>query len=69
MSDGEPEITVRKMAAWAAIPRELLEDREIVSAPMPWRFRFRWWRERQREKLARVAYRAVAGDWPHNPDE
>lgn len=72
--DTEPSVVplrVTKYSAWVPVSTELLMDAGAIpdTRPRPpWHRRLRWRAGRWRERAARLAYRAVSGEWPYEPD-
>jgi hypothetical protein len=67
--------TARKLSATILVPNELLMDAGVIPdtrpprAPLPWRTRLRFRLDDWREKLARRAYKLIAGyDVPEPED-
>lgn len=65
-----PELLVTKRSAIIEVPDELLMDYGLIPdtrpprPPTPWRWRLRNRIADWRERAARLAYRAIAGQWP-----
>jgi hypothetical protein len=62
----EPELLIQKHAMYLQIPDELLMDYGAIPdtrprVPVSRRMRLRWRLDRDRERLARWAYRRIAG--------
>ena len=69
--DGSSEpLIARKLAATIEVPDELLMDYGVIPdtrpprPPLPWHWRVKWKVQAARTRLAEIAYRAIAGDWP-----
>ena len=63
------ELSVTRRAAVIDVPDELLMDCGVIPdtrehKPIPWRWRLKWKIQNARTRLAEIAYRVVAGDWP-----
>jgi hypothetical protein len=70
---GECELLIDKKATVIALPDELAMDYGLIPdtrerKPVTRRTRFRWWRSRQRERAASLAYRLIAGYDPPEPE-
>lgn len=61
------DIIATALSATVLIPDELLSPG--ARRPLTRRQRFRFKRAEWREKVARAAFRAVAGYWPHGGDD
>lgn len=74
MSDPE-ELLITKHVAYLQVPEELLMDCGVIPDTRPprpppsRRTRFRWWRAAARDRLARRAYRVIAGEDVPEPDD
>lgn len=69
------EHNARKVSAIIEVPDELLMDYGLIPdtrpprPPTPWRWRLRNRIAGWREQSARLAYRAIAGEWPDSGDD
>lgn len=67
MAEDEQLLILRKLAMQIDVPDELLMDCGVIPdtrpprPPMPWRRRLYWRISDQRERLARRAFRIIAG--------
>lgn len=66
---------IKLNAAYIEVPNELLMDYGVIPdtrpprPPLPWRWRAKRKLRACREQAARIAYRAIAGDWPDNGED
>lgn len=68
------QIWARKLSAIMVVPDELLMDAGIIPdtrprVPIPWRTRLRYRIDDWRERMARRAYRLIAGYDPPEPED
>ena len=65
---------IKLNAAYIEVSNELLMDCGVIPdtrerKPIPWRWRAKWKIRAWRESAARVAYRAIAGQWPDGGED